>query len=115
MREVLKISTRLLLVLSVLLFSLRPSLVNRLVPTSWEPVQSSSSSTNRLEEKSPFAVTHATLRCSFNREDKQQAVPVMALRSYIDLAELTPFFGAWGQTPKAVYAVPSLRTVVLRI
>ena len=115
MREMLKISVRLSLVLSVVLFSLRPSLVNRVVPASWEPIQVSSSSANHFEEKSPFAVSRASLRCSFNREDKHQAMPVLALRSFIDLTELTPFFRAWGQTPVLVTVAPAFRPVVLRI
>jgi hypothetical protein len=114
-RKVLKISARFFLVLGVVLFSLRPSLVNRVVPASWEPVQASSSTANHLEEKLPFAVSHAFLRCSFNREDKHQTLPVLVLSSLINLGELKPLFEDWSQTPTLAIAAPSIRSTVLRI
>jgi hypothetical protein len=114
MRKALKISSRFLLILGLILLSLRPSIVNRVMPGYWHAVQTSSSPCC-LQKGAPLASNHLFMRCSFNKEDKHQAMPALPARSFVDSATLAPLMMARVQDHFKIPVVACLRPAVLRI
>jgi hypothetical protein len=120
MLKVLKITTRLILVMGLIILSFRPSVSNRLpfrLLQAPHQTQQASSDFTTISKRTPLTANSTARRCNFEKTENRNRLPVAVVA--IQMADVFAFntlrFNPWMSSISSVTASSPSQTVVLRI
>jgi len=117
MFKFLKITSRLVLALGLVILSFKPSIVNYVTPNIIHPHHVAFSKFESISKRTPFSTNGSSLRCSFQKNDNKRhfVAPVAAVPMFDAFVFNAPRFNSRASSVFYVTASSPSETVVLRI